>query len=146
MQQALRDFAVFSGTLDGLRPAVAQEQAPANAEFVALGMTSKVVVIIENQNSCILAGPLPEKVRGSESADTSPNDDQVVVLSRIFGRAERIRRFSVAQAMGEGKRSIVIAAHPRPCRGVIVRSLFWREFVQRSSRKQLFGRNAATKE
>ena len=82
-----------------MRSAVGQKQASANAKLVALRMAAKVVVIVENQNPNALAGPLPKKVRSGKPADAPANDDQVVALSRIFRRAERIRFFSVAQAM-----------------------------------------------
>ena len=49
-EHPLGDVAVLGGTFDRFRPTVGDEATVADHEFVALGVPSEVVVIVEQQD------------------------------------------------------------------------------------------------
>src|ERR1039457_3829872 len=65
----LRHVTVFRRALNGLGSAVAQQQASSDAEFVAASVSTKIVVIIKNQN----AQPRPV-LRAEEESRQHPAD------------------------------------------------------------------------
>ncbi len=64
VEQTFGDCAVRRGTFNRLRPAVAQQQPFADAEFVAPRVSAEIVMIFENENAGIGAGLLAEEVCG----------------------------------------------------------------------------------
>ena len=61
-------------------PSEAKQHPAAGVELVALGVPTEVVVIVENQDLRIVAGAFPVEVRGSQTADPSAHDHEVVLL------------------------------------------------------------------
>ena len=53
-------------------------------ELISLGVTAKVVVIVEDQDSCVSAGLLAIKVCGSKPADSRAHHNQVVGIVQLF--------------------------------------------------------------
>src|SRR5215470_16818242 len=109
-QKLFRFRAVTAGAFDGLRAAVGEHHAAPDLEFVALGVSSEIVVIIKDKNFDRLAGFLPEAVSSRQATDSSTNDDQIVRFGGVFGCAERGGRFAVTHPVSKSKRAIVIAA------------------------------------
>ena len=99
-------------------------------KFVALGMAAEVVVIIENQNPRVFPCALAEEIGGCQPADPAADDYEVVALAGICRIAEGIRALAVAQAMGKGECSVMIAAHSHARGRVIIRRFFWSEFIE----------------
>ena len=57
----------------------------ARAEFVALGVSAEVIVVLENQDARFVAGGLAEIVRRGQSAEASADDDQIVGFACVHG-------------------------------------------------------------
>ena len=116
-QQADGFFAVVAGSFDGLGATVAEQQAVAGLEFVALGVSTEIVVVVEEQDASIGSGELAVKKGGGQATDASADDDQVVGL--VVG--DGVRPFlAVAQGVRGFPGAIVAAAHSGLGRGVVV--------------------------
>ncbi len=96
---AFGDCAVGLLTFDGVGAAIADEGSVVYAEFVAAGVSTEVVVIIEDENARLRAGGFAIEVSGGESADASADDDQIVGLAGVLGLPCRIPESAVAQSM-----------------------------------------------
>src|ERR1700692_1452081 len=83
--QALGNRAVRRWALDGIRTAESEYHAIARTEFIALGVSAKIVVIVEDQNPRVVARGLLEKMRRRETTDASTDDHQVVHFASLFG-------------------------------------------------------------
>src|SRR5450755_923171 len=79
---ALGDLAIGSGTLDRKGSAVSEQKA-VGRKLVALSVSTKVVVIIEDENPRLRSNCLAEKMRGGKPADASTDDHQVIGLASI---------------------------------------------------------------
>src|SRR6266481_2019751 len=88
LNQSLCDRTILSRTFDGLCSAVTQHYAATGAEFVALGVSAEVIVIVEDQNANIFSCALAKKISGRQPADTSANNHDVVALPRIYWLSE----------------------------------------------------------
>jgi hypothetical protein len=53
---------------------------PLRREFIALGVTAEVVMVVENQNFGVRAILLPKQVSSSQAANASPYDYQIICL------------------------------------------------------------------
>jgi hypothetical protein len=69
--------------IDLERAAVQKMQLTAETEFIALCTTSKVVVVVQNQDLCGRSGGAVKTACG-ESADTATNNDEIVALAGIL--------------------------------------------------------------
>jgi hypothetical protein len=121
-----------------LGAAVAQQQAAVHLKFVALGVSTEIVVIVENENFRLSTGPLAKAVRSGKATDTATNNDQVVAFAGIGGFTERIGARAVSHAVSYGKTAIVIAAHAGFCRRVVIGGDFRRIAVENGSRQEVF--------
>ena len=138
--QPLRHSAIRSRALDGKCSAKAQHGPLAGVELVALGVSAKVVVIVEDENARLRPGSLAEEMGGGEAADAPTDDDQVIVLACVDRRSCLIPESSVAQAMSGIKRSRMTAAQAGQSRGIVVRR-FFRSVGNSGSRKQIRRKN-----
>jgi hypothetical protein len=129
----LATVAVLAGTFDGLRSAVTQQRSFSGAEFVALGMTTEIVVIVQDENASVFVRAFAIEIGGREPADSAAHNDEVMFLASVGRIAERVRIFAVAQAVGKGEASIVISAQGHFCGWVIIRHFFWRELIESTS-------------
>ena len=68
------------GRLQGLRATVANQQMPVHREFVTLGVSTKIVMIIENQNPGSRPVSFAIEPSHCQSADTPSDNHQVIVL------------------------------------------------------------------
>lgn len=104
--------------------AVAEQHAVRNPELVALGVTAKIVMVVQNED----AGPRPRvlaiEMSGSQPADSATHDHQVVGFPRLCHRPVGIPGLSVPEAMGVGEAAFVIPTQSRASGRVIVRGLF----------------------
>ena len=86
--------------------------------FVALGMAAKVIVIIENQNGFIWPVLLAVKDSGGQATQPGANDDQIVVLTRLF-RSTRLVSGIPGALMRHGIGSGVTPSESRKCWGIM---------------------------
>src|SRR5262249_43365822 len=76
--------AVRRWTVDQHGAAVQELQLPAQMKFIAFGVAAKIVVILENEDSCVLASSFPVEMCGSQSADSSTDDDEIVFFAEFL--------------------------------------------------------------
>src|SRR6266404_5505682 len=130
--ESLRDRTVRRRTLDRVSPAKAKPESIVPAELVALRMSAKVIVIVEDQDASFVARSLPEIVRSSQSADSSTNNHQIVGLAGIFRFRSVIRERSVANLVHRLKRPRMRPTKPSLSRRIIARSILWLKISSRS--------------
>ena len=94
--QSLRDCAIRPRAFNGIRAAESQNRAAAGAEFVALGVSAEVIVVLKNQDARLVARSLAEIVRRGEAADASAHDHQVVGFARVHGLGSVVPEGAVA--------------------------------------------------
>src|SRR5260370_8952545 len=109
--QALGNRTVGSRALNGKCSAKAQAERTTDAKFVALGVSSKVVVVFEDEDACFSATCLAVKMRGGKAADSAADDNQIVDFAGLFRLARRIPESAVAQSVGGVKRTGMAAPH-----------------------------------
>src|SRR5579871_2332833 len=137
LDDSLRDLAVRSWALDRKCSAKPQAKSITDVEFVALGMPTEIVVVVENQDARFLACCFAIEVRRGESADPSADNDQIVALTGINRRARRIPESAVPQCVRRIKRSWMTAAHSSQDRRIIGRRFFrLRIFAEQTPRHQ----------
>ena len=76
----------------------------ASAEFIALGMTTEIIVIFKDENAGLAAGRFTEKMGRREPAESPADHHKVVRLTAIDRLARRVPEGSVAQAVSYLKR------------------------------------------
>ena len=108
---ALGDGAIGSGALDGKCAAKSQAERFVHAEFVALGVSAEVVVIVENEDASLGSRCPPIEVRRSEPADTTADYDEIVGFPGVLGLAGRIPESAIAHAVRRLKRTRMATAH-----------------------------------
>src|ERR1700686_3763723 len=111
LNHALGYGAIRSGTLDRKRAAETQAEGIVYAELVALGVSAKVVVVVEDEDTSLAAGRLAVKMRGRETADAAADDDQVIDFAGVFRLARGFPEHAVAQAVSRVKRTRMAAPH-----------------------------------
>src|SRR4029077_20630603 len=84
----------------------------AGTELVALGVTAKIIVVVEHEDTSLLTRALTVKVRSRQPADSASHDHQVVGFPGLGGRSFGIPLLSVAEAMSVGESAVVIPPHP----------------------------------
>ena len=70
-----------------LRPAISNELAAINSVFIAFGVATKVVVVIQNQNLFVRPVCLSIEKSGGKAAQPGPHDHEVIGFCRINDRA-----------------------------------------------------------
>src|SRR5690606_32029867 len=101
-EQALR-------RLQGFAAAIAPAQPAADGEFVALGVTAEIVVIIEDQDAGIRLLHSVEIGR-RKPADAGADHDEVILL--LEGKRREGRGVAVAQGMRGLVGAVMLTAHP----------------------------------
>src|SRR5579872_454652 len=112
--------------LDGDGASVGEEETASGAEFVAFGMASEVVVIVENQNAGFGSGLFAVKVRGSETADATTDYDEIVFLSGVDCGGGTVVRV-VADGVSGFERAGMAAAHSGEGWRVVSRAVLGRD-------------------
>ena len=107
-QQAVGDRAVRARALDRVGTAVQQAQLAVDLEFIALGVTAEIIVVVEQQDPRLgVRGPV--EVGGRQAADPGPDDDQGVFLADV----DRLRQaLAVAQLVEDLEGADVAATQP----------------------------------
>ncbi len=85
-------------------------------EFVALGVTAEIIVIVEQKDAAAAAALRAVEMRGGKPADAGADDDEIVALAGVL---ERWRRLAVAQRVGSLEGARMTAAHAGEERRVI---------------------------
>ena len=102
-----------------MRAAVAEQQLSADAELVARGVTAEVVVVVEEQDTRVVARLLAEEVRRGEPADAAAHHDQIIRLTRVSDGAGLLPKRAVPQRVRQLPRAVVAAAHAREGRRIV---------------------------
>jgi len=89
------------------------------AKFVAFGMPTEVVVIVQDQDARGGAGARAIEVGRRQTTDAASHDDQIIGLPRIDGLARAFPKSTVAQRVRYLKRSGMTAAHTGERRRVV---------------------------
>ncbi len=96
-------------------------------EFVALGMSAKVVVIIDNQNPGVGPCVLAKEIGGSQAADSAAHNDEIVGFLVI----DRIRPgLAIAHPMRHFPGSVMAPTHAGFSRRIIG-GIFFRRRIRR---------------
>ena len=98
-------------------------------EFVAFGMASEVVVVVQNEDTGFRSDLLLEVVGGGQTADPAAHHHQVVTFA---GVTRVIPRLALDELVSYLVRSFVTAAHSGPC---------WRVVSGRPLRGELLARS-----
>ena len=86
LEQPPGDGAVGPGAVDHQGPAVEQMQLAAQVELVALGVAAEVVVVVQDEDPRVWLGR-PIEVGRRKPADPGADDDEIVGLAGVLGRA-----------------------------------------------------------
>src|SRR6185369_2013841 len=100
--------------VDRLAAAVADEQAPADGELVALGVAAEIIVVIEHKDARLRPGAAIE-MGGREPADAAANYDEVVAFLRLE-TAGRIMDWRAGDRMRGLEAADMLPAQARECR------------------------------
>src|SRR5215469_8542598 len=111
--------AVRKWRLDSNGSAVGQQHSPVEVEFVALSVSAKIVVIVENQNAGGRSGMLPVEIGRGKAADPATDNDQVILFSGLHGLACFFPEAAVAQGMRYFKRTGMAASHAGEGRRIV---------------------------
>src|SRR6266853_881830 len=79
-------------------------------EFIALGVSAEIIMIFQNKNLRAFACALAIEMRSSQAADSPAHDNQVIFFSKSCGSRRVLPERSVAQAVGDFKRSGMASA------------------------------------
>src|ERR1019366_1680038 len=112
--------AVGSRAFYGRRAAETEAERAADTEFVALGVSTEVVVVVEDENAGFRTGCFAVEVSGGQAANAAADDDQVVGFAGFFGLARRIPECAVAQGVSSVEGTGVAATHAGESGRVIV--------------------------
>ncbi len=106
------------GRLQRLGPAVTDQQPFADAEFVAFGVSSEIVVILEDQDAGLGTVRLAIKPRRRQAADAAADHDEIEsLLDREAG--DVIRLALATDLMGDLEGSGMAAAQAGQCRRIV---------------------------
>jgi hypothetical protein len=111
IQQAGGHAAIGAGAVDAERAAIDQLDFAAKRELVALGVTAKIVMVVEDQDAGGGTRPGTVEIGGGEAADPATNDDQVVMLPRFDWRGSGFQEGAVTQRVGGLETAGVAAPH-----------------------------------
>ena len=84
-QQALCFRPPLRNPLDSLGASVTDQFPAIDFKFISLGMTSEIIMIIEDQDPSLVSHACAVKVRGGQSTDPGSDDDEVIILPRLLG-------------------------------------------------------------
>src|SRR5450631_1149790 len=99
-QKALRGVAVGKGRFNAHRAAERQVGAALMTEFVALGVSAEVVVIVEQEDLAGAAECLAIKIRRRQAGDAGADHHQIVLLAGVRG-LDRARVRAVPELVGD---------------------------------------------
>src|SRR6516165_6677154 len=119
--------------LERLGSAIAEQKTITGLEFIALGVTAKVVVIVQNENLRLGSRRFPKEVCRRKAADTAANDDQVVGLVVGDGARELL---AIAKGVRHLPGTVMAAAQAVLGRRVVIRILFGLESRLRDAEGQ----------
>src|SRR5262249_21139052 len=94
--------------LHRLAAAVPDDESPAQAELIALGVAAKVVVVIENEDARAAAKALPVEPGGREPADAAADHHEIVAL--LDRQPVERERLAIAQIVADLERARMLPA------------------------------------
>ena len=126
-QERPRHVAVREWRLDAHRSAVADEDPPLVAELVALGVSSEVVVVVEDEDPALGAEDLPVKVGRGQAGQAAADDHQVVGVGILDVGLRPVRVVAIPRRMRRLEGAGMAAAQAGESRRVVVGVRFGRE-------------------
>ena len=87
-------------------------------EFIAFGMATEIIVVIQNQDPRIGTILFAIEIGGSQSTDTTANNDQVIVA---LARIDCLPGTAVAHGVGNLERADMASAQTLSSRWIVVR-------------------------
>src|SRR4029077_9550379 len=91
-------------------------------KLITLGVTTEVIMILEDQDARLWAGMLAIKIRRSQSTDAAPDYNQIVSLSI---RSRIVPMLAIAQGVRHFPRAIVASAQACFRGRIVVRKIFF---------------------
>jgi hypothetical protein len=117
-QEAAGDGAVRPRAVDLISAAIDQRQPAAELKLVALGMAAEIVMVVENEDTGVLA-PRAEEIRRREPADAAAHDHQIVAFADIGDLVCLRPEIAVAQAVSGFETADMTPAQPGQCRRIV---------------------------
>ena len=121
------------GRLDVERPTVQRQRPSVVLKLVALGVSAKVVVVVEDEHPGVPTDVFDKEVSRGEPADTATDDHEVVSLTGV-GRAREVPSPLIAELVSDLERAVVTSAHAGARRRVVVVRLLRRKRLRRVQR------------
>src|SRR5262245_38381396 len=108
-----------------MRATITEQQPSAHTELIARRVTTEVIVVVEEQDTRVVARLLAEEIRSGEPADAAAHHDQIIRLTRVRNGTGLLPERAVPQCVCQLPRAVVTAAHAgegrRIIRGAILR-------------------------
>lgn len=83
-------------------------------------MSAEIVMIVEDENTCLRPRDFPVEVRRGEPADSTTDDNEIIRLSRCYRFASRVPESTVAQSMGRVKRTRMASTQSGKRRRIVI--------------------------
>src|SRR5215510_12474122 len=106
-----------------MRATITEQQPSAHTELIARRVTTEVVVVVEEQDTRIVARLLAEEIRSGEPTDAAAYHDQIIRLTCVSDGAGLLPERAVPQCVCQLPRAVVAAAHAREGRRIIRRMI-----------------------
>ena len=118
-KQAAGFGAVRKRRFDRNRAAICEQHVAVDVKLIALGMSTKVIVVVENQDARrrIL---FAVKISCGQAAHAAARDDQIIGLSGIDWRARIAPEITVAGGVRGLERSVMASTHAGERRRVVI--------------------------
>src|SRR5438067_4805544 len=89
-------------------------------KLVPLGVTSEIVVIIEDENAAPVSSRFPVEMRRSQPADSTPDDNKVVFLAGVGWRTSSLPVIMVAYGMRNFVDAVMVSSQSGKHRWIVV--------------------------
>ena len=122
---AARFLAIGRGAFDGIGPAKTQAKGVIHAKLIALGVSAKIIVVVEDEDALARARHFPIKMRGRKAADAAPNDDEIESFTGVLRSSGIIPEGSVTQRVRRIERARMTASQSGNGRRIVGRQFFW---------------------
>ena len=93
-------------------------------KLVALGVSAKVVVIVENQDASAVAGVFLKEMCSRQTTDASANDYEVVLFLRLGRSTHLVPKPAVSHLVCNFKGTFVASPHAREDWRIVIRRCF----------------------
>src|ERR1017187_10448958 len=94
-------------------------------KLVPLGMPAKVVVVFKNQDACRVARALTVEICRRKSAESSPDDHEIIGFVALCGLASILPKCAIVQTMRDFKLTRMTATQSRVHGRVVALVVLW---------------------